>query len=154
MGHHPQLTNQLHAALHMCLPLAPHTDILASPNPPRIFPMNAVPQEAPPPSLLSRLLNTPQQDLPSLLSQVFSPLTEPFARLPPLSELPINPDGPQSGWRYNGQALLEHHIQQALQLPAGDVLPTGGLLGQPPPGRDCPAAPSLTRSKVGTPAQS
>lgn len=147
------ILGQVCAALHMCLPFAPHADILAVPSSrqgelSQPCHVDAVPQEAPQPSLLSRLLNAPQQDLPDMLSQVFSPLTEPFARLPPLSELPINPGGSQSGWRYNGQALLEHHVQQAKQLPVGDVLPTGGLLGQPTPGRDCPAAPSVTRSKV------
>lgn len=144
----PAIEGQVHAALHMCLPCAPHADILSLLSSHKPCHVDAVPQEAPQPSLLSRLLNAPQQDLPGMLSQVFSPLTEPFARLPPISELPINPGGSQLGWRYNGQALLEHHMQQAKQLPVGDVLPTGGLLGQPPPGRECPAAPSLTRSKV------
>ena len=108
----------------------------------------AVAQETPRPSLLSRLLNAPPQDLPSMLRQIADPLTAPFATLPPLSELPSNPDGPHSRWRYNGQALLEHHIQQAKKLPISDVLPTAGLLGQPLPGTDCPPAPSLSPSKV------
>ena len=108
----------------------------------------AVAQQLPQPSLLSRLLNATHQDLPSMLRQIADPLTAPFATLPPLSELPINPGGSHSRWRYNGQALLEHHMQQAKQLPVSDVLPTAGLLGQPQPGGKCPAAPSLNRSKV------
>ena len=84
-----------------------------------------------------------------MLKQIADPLTAPFALLPPLSELPINPDGSHSRWRYNGQALLEHHMLQAKKLPVSDVLPTAGLLGQPQPGANCPAAPSLTRCKVG-----
>lgn len=84
-----------------------------------------------------------------MLRQITDPLTAPFAMLPPLSELPIEPNGPQSSWHHNGQALLEHHLQQARQLSASDVLPTGGLLGQPQPGSHYPAAPSLSRSKVG-----
>ena len=109
----------------------------------------AVPHKLPQPPLLSRLLNATQQDLPSMLRQIVDPLTAPFATLSPLSELPIDPDGSHSRWRYNGQALLEHHMQQIRKLPVSDALPTAGLLGQPLPGSDCPAAPSLTRSKVG-----
>ena len=82
-----------------------------------------------------------------MLRQIADPLTAPFATLPPFSELPINHDGSHSHWRFNGQALLEHHIKQARKLPVSDVLPTAGLLGQPQPGSNCPAAPSFTRSK-------
>ena len=106
-------------------------------------------QDSPQPSLLSRLLNATPQDLPSMLRHITDPLTAPFATLPPLSELPIEPGGPHSSWHHNRQALLEHHLQQARQLPANDVLPTGGLLGQPQPGSHYPAAPSMSRSKVG-----
>ena len=110
--------------------------------------MPAVAQEAPPQSLLSCLLNAQQQELPSMLRQIAEPLAAPFAIPLPLSKLPFNPDGSPSRQRYNGKALLELHVKQAKGLSVSDVMATAGLLGQPQPSSECPAAPVLSGSQV------
>ena len=110
--------------------------------------MPAVTKEAAPQLLLSRLLNAQQQDLHSMLRQIAEPLAAPFAIPLPLSKLPINPDGSPSRPRYNGKALLELHVKQAKRLSVSDVVATAGLLGQPQPSSECPAAPYLSDSQV------
>ncbi len=107
----------------------------------------AVIAETPPPSTLSRLLNTDENELPGIIQRLLEPLAFPFHLPNPLSPLPIKIDGsPQ--WLHNGNALMEYHIKQAGKLPKDQVLATAGLLGQPATHGVCPAAPSLNRSRV------
>ncbi len=107
----------------------------------------AVVADTPPPSTLSRLLNTDENELPGIIQRLLEPLAFPFNLPNPLSPLPIKSDGsPQ--WLYNGNALMEYHIKQAGRLPKAQMLATAGLWGQPATGGMCPAAPSLNRSRV------
>ena len=107
--------------------------------------MAAVAQEGPPASLLSRLLNANQGELSSMLRQMAGPLALPFVIPPPLLG---TPNGSLTQPRFNGKALLEYHMEQARRLAANDVVATAGLLGQPQPSAECPAAPCLIRSQV------
>ena len=107
----------------------------------------AVVADTPPPSTLSRLLNTDENELPGIIQRLLEPLAFPFHLPNPLSPLPVKSDGsPQ--WLYNGNALMEYHIKQAGRLPKDQVLATAGLWGQPATDGVCPAARSLNRSRV------
>ncbi len=109
--------------------------------------VSAAAKDAPQLSTLSLLLNTDQSRLPGIIRQLLEPFAAHFTIPTPLSALPINSDGtPQ--WRYNSNALLEYHIDQPRSAPRGQVLRTAGLLAQPKADSGCPAAPSLTRSRV------
>ena len=112
-----------------------------------VFIAAAVVADVPPPSTLSCLLNSDENELPGIIQRLLEPLASPFHLPNPLSPLPIKIDGsPQ--WLYNGNALMQYHIKQASNLPKDQVLATAGLLGQPATDGVCPAAPSLNRSGV------
>jgi hypothetical protein len=114
---------------------------------PTCFVAAAVVADTPPPSTLSRLLNSDENEMPGIIQRLLEPLAFPFHLPSPLLPLPIKSDGsPQ--WLYNGNALMEYHIKQAGRLPKDQVLATAGLLGQPRADGTCPAAPSLNRSRV------
>ena len=114
---------------------------------PTCFDSAAVVADTPPPSTLSRLLNTDENKLPGIIQRLLEPLAFPFHLPNPLSPLPIKSDGSPL-WLYNGNALMEYHIKQAGRLPKDQVLATAGLLGQPATDGVCPVAPSLNQSRV------